>query len=580
MGDSGLSLQPTHYNYKVGAFYTAWAANIRDSQVYKGDSHPDGSVADTTPHTFGGYPSDPAWGTAYPGIVHSTWRMLGDTRIAADHYPNLQMYIAFMTKKTNSSGPGRIYQSYGEYYYNTQTRRPPDLTLTPILSPLTHTGDWCPPPAALGGGQGPKPPDSFTSGIAFIVDLQRMVELATALGKPADAAQYAAYTSWLTDGFNAAVLKSNGTYGHENGDGLQTSNACALAVGAAAAAGAEAATHATLATDVAVTHASHWSTGIIGMRFLHAALVQGGQADLALSTLLQTDYPSFGWWFNHPDEPATTMNELPDMAAEGPGMNSRNHHMFASVGGWLFEDLAGIGQLRWDDSAYNPANGAHVGFRHAVLFPRATTHKAVGFVQGEYESQAGRYAISWANPTDLPGALCAEDAPENAPITLSCGGGVITAITFASFGTATGSCAAGFAKSTCNAANSTAILAAACVGKQQCTIQVSTSLFGDPCYDTVKHLDASIACSAAAGVSVAATVPTNARATVRMPFAASTNLLNITISEGGAPVFQSGAFVSGVAGVLGAAVGKTDLPVGTATVDIEVSSGSFLFTSS
>lgn len=90
-GDSGLSLQPTHYNYKVGAFYTAWAANIRDSQVYKGDGHPDGSVADTTPHTFGGYPSDPAWGTAYPGIVYSTWRMLGDTRIAADHYPNLQM---------------------------------------------------------------------------------------------------------------------------------------------------------------------------------------------------------------------------------------------------------------------------------------------------------------------------------------------------------------------------------------------------------------------------------------------------------------------------------------------------------
>ena len=262
MGDSGLSLQPTHYNYKVGAFYTAWAANIRDSQVYKGDGHPDGSVADTTPHTFGGYPSDPAWGTAYPGIVYSTWRMLGDTRIAADHYPNLQMYVAFMTAKTNSSGPGKIYQNYG---------------------------DWCPPPAQLGGGQGPKPPDSFTSGIAFIVDLQRMVELATALGKAADAAAYAAYRAWLVQGFNAAFLGANGTYGHADASGLQTSNACALAVGAAAAAGAEAAAQAALTTDVAVTHAAHWSTGIIGMRFLHAALVRAGQADLALSTLLQTD---------------------------------------------------------------------------------------------------------------------------------------------------------------------------------------------------------------------------------------------------------------------------------------------------
>ena len=327
-----------------------------------------------------------------------------------------------------------------------------------------------------------------------------MVELATALGKPADAAAYAAYRSWLVAGFNAAFLGTNGTYGHSNGDGLQTSNACALAVGAAAAAGVEAASQATLTTDVAVTHASHWSTGIIGMRFLHQALVAAGQSDLALDTLLQPDYPSFAWWFQHPDEPATTMNELPDMAAEGPGMNSRNHHMFASVGGWLYEDLAGIDQLRWRDPAYDPTNAAHVGFRHAVLFPRATTHKAVGFVQAEYESQAGRYVVAWANPSDAPGATCAEGAPENAPVTFSCGmGGVFTAVTFASFGTPSGSCAAGFTKGACDAANSTAIVSAACLGKSSCTISVSTNLFGDPCFDTVKQLDAQLTCSTASG---------------------------------------------------------------------------------
>lgn len=37
MGDSGLSLVPTHYNYNMGAFYTFWAMNIRDSQVSIGD---------------------------------------------------------------------------------------------------------------------------------------------------------------------------------------------------------------------------------------------------------------------------------------------------------------------------------------------------------------------------------------------------------------------------------------------------------------------------------------------------------------------------------------------------------------
>ena len=109
MGDSGLSLQPTHYNYRMGAFYTYWALNIRDAQRNPRDGHPAGSVPDTVPHTFGSYPSDPAWGTAYPGVVYSTWRMLGDTRIAAEHYPDLVLYMDFMLTEVNKTGIGRLY---------------------------------------------------------------------------------------------------------------------------------------------------------------------------------------------------------------------------------------------------------------------------------------------------------------------------------------------------------------------------------------------------------------------------------------------------------------------------------------
>ena len=172
-------------------------------------------------------------------------------------------------------------------------RRHPTTDLPSVPSSLfPHAdGDWCPPPATLGGGQGPKPPTHYTSGVAFLVDLQRMVELATALGKTDDAAGYAAYREWVVDGFNAAWLQKNGTFGNANGDGLQTSNSAALFIGAADAAQVTADAQAALASDVSAVHASHWSTGIIGMRFLHAALVQGGFANLALDTLLQVDYP-------------------------------------------------------------------------------------------------------------------------------------------------------------------------------------------------------------------------------------------------------------------------------------------------
>lgn len=162
-------------------------------------------------------------------------------------------------------------------------------------------------------------------------------------------------------------------------------------------------------------------------------------------------------------------------------MNSRNHHMFASVGGWLFEDLAGIGQVRPTDPAYSPTDASQHGFRHAVLFPRVTAHAAVPYVQSEYASVAGTFALTWANLSGTtPLGQCIAGAPENAPVTFKCLGGVFERVVFASFGTPSGACSGGFAKGKCDAANTSAIIAAACIGQASCTIDVSTTVFGDP----------------------------------------------------------------------------------------------------
>lgn len=78
MGDISLSVEQAAFNYDLASFYTFWALNMRDNQQYGGDSHPAGSVSDTVPHTFGSYPSDPAWGTAYPAIVYEMWKRYGE----------------------------------------------------------------------------------------------------------------------------------------------------------------------------------------------------------------------------------------------------------------------------------------------------------------------------------------------------------------------------------------------------------------------------------------------------------------------------------------------------------------------
>ena len=63
-----------------------------------------------------------------------------------------------------------------------------------------------------------------------------------------------------------------------------------------------------LAADVA-KHNGHVSVGIIGMKYLGRALTATGYADTAIDMMLQTDYPSFGFAFNHPDEVCSDREE-------------------------------------------------------------------------------------------------------------------------------------------------------------------------------------------------------------------------------------------------------------------------------
>jgi hypothetical protein len=156
-------------------------------------------------------------------------------------------------------------------------------------------------------------------------------------------------------------------------------------------------------------------------------------------------------------------------------------------------------------------------------------------------------------------------------------------------------------------------VAAACLGKSSCIIAVSNALFGDvsaremgrvvmrrgasnpphtlhsltltpctrpfplaslqPCYDTPKSFAAQALCSVE-GVALDVAIPANARATVRVPLDRAKPFSSVTVSEGGAPVFASGAYVPGVAGVTAAALNTAD-----ATLDLEVGSGSYAFVS-
>jgi hypothetical protein len=100
-----------------------------------------------------------------------------------------------------------------------------------------------------------------------------------------------------------------------------------------------------------------------------------------------------------------------------------------------------------------------------------------------------RYAVWFPYPKmavaelDPPsGTYQCRNVGETFSLDLSCrqGGGVISKVDFASYGTAVGACG-DMKQGTCHANNSLDIVERACIGKQECSIPVTDDLFGDPC---------------------------------------------------------------------------------------------------
>ena len=98
---------------------------------------------------------------------------------------------------------------------------------------------------------------------------------------------------------------------------------------------------------------------------------------------------------------------------------------------------------------------------------------------------------------EAPRTVCGA-AEEGGVATVTCPADlVIDSVNFASFGTPTGSCGA-YDTSCCHAPSSAAVVRAACLGLNTCSVNVSVDAFGgdDPCPDAAKRLAAAVTCVA------------------------------------------------------------------------------------
>jgi alpha-L-rhamnosidase len=295
MGDAGLSIDETLYNFDYVNFYLNFLTMILDNQT------PDGAVSDTVPFTVGFSPADPNWGTAYVTITWYLYEHTGDITIIEKYYTGIQAWVDCLTTQHQKTGLAKMY-----YYW----------------------GDWATVQSTAN--------TSLVSSYAFLRDVYTFINMSVILNRTDNVQRYTAFYQQLADEFHR-VFYNPAVSGYV--DGSQAMNILPLALPNVVPASLRAAVLSSLVTNVATT--GHFTGGIVSVAPLYPLLSKEGRHDLALKLALSTSYPSYGYMFHNNIQNATTTWELWDTLPQG-ATASLNHHMFNTIGAWFYRYLAGI----------------------------------------------------------------------------------------------------------------------------------------------------------------------------------------------------------------------------------------------
>ena len=337
-GDAQIYVRAATFNADIASFYTKWLRDLND------DAWDYGAYPAYAPRPLARPNEHHAAGWMDAGVIcpWTIWQVYGDTRVIAEHWRKMNDFMAW--------------------------RKLRDPALTGATDDCGF-GDWL----SVGNVKTPIP---FIDLAYHAYDARLMAEMATAIGKPAEAASYMAHAAKVTAAFQKLYLSAEAKLSIHN----QSAYAIALFFDLIPA-GQRAAAAGHLA-DLVKENGDKMTTGFLGTRPLLPALSAAGHHDLAGVLMQQREYPSWGY---EVDNGASTIWERWDSYIKGsgvhePSMNSFSHYAFGAVCEWMFADLAGIDR-------------AAPGFDRVKIAPRPTgtiTHAAASM-----ETRHGKLACSW-----------------------------------------------------------------------------------------------------------------------------------------------------------------------------------------
>ncbi len=387
--DTQVFAEAGTFNANTTKFFHKWMRDMVDSR------DKDGGFPSVAPFAqYGNETFNLAWADAGVIVPWTVWKQFGDKKILIDNWDAMAKFVRKLdeTKYDFEGKLGYIYADWLSYE-----------TFETCGNKFGHWGKWAKDPDAMNYRR-------FLAACFWLYDSRLMVEMANALGKTAEKAEFEACAKRAMDYIRGRFLEQDGLLLKPMRH-LQTASVFALKFGVVEGKAADA-TKKLLLTSIK-NHGDCLQTGFLGTGFIMDTLTQVGAVDVAYTLLLQHKNPS---WLYSVDQGATTIwerwNSYTKADGFGPvGMNSFNHYAYGAVLAWIYKTAAGIASTSDDP-----------GFKTIIMAPKPD--KRLGFVRAEYLSPMGLIKSAWRYEGDkwiwdftVPeGATALVTVPGKAPV--------------------------------------------------------------------------------------------------------------------------------------------------------------------
>jgi alpha-L-rhamnosidase len=342
MGDAQVFWDAASYTMDVDAFTRRFLGDVRVAQRRTG------GFPDVTPYSLR-WDGSPGWADAGVILPWTLYRKYADTGVIDENWDAMERWLAWI----GANNPDFVWRNKRGVDY----------------------GDWLAPDAIKPGD--PTSPKDLIATAFWAYDAALMAEMAAATGRVEEAATYTQLRETIGKAFVDEFVRSDGGIGNDS----QTSHVLALRFGLVPEP-LRAASVERLAADIA-RRGDKLSTGFLGTPYILDALADNGREDVAVTLLLQTEFPSWGYMVA---KGATSMWERWNGDTGDVSMNSFNHYAYGAITGFLYRRLAGI-------------TAAAPGFD--VVDIRPINDARLGTGGGRYVSAKGPISTSWRR--DLEG---------------------------------------------------------------------------------------------------------------------------------------------------------------------------------